>query len=390
MERYVSLGLPDWLLRLQGRLPDRWLAGSFSPMTPPETGLWGWRDRLMRQRVGCFALVFAVLTPCWIGVDAWMLPAPEWQLLGGLRLVASLAFFALFAAGVRERDAPLAGHEGGGWWRVLCLFAIPSLFHLASQPLLAGFQSSGPESGLIQAYTFLPFVLMTGLALFPLRLGEAMALGFLVVLVQCLSLSPAGPGGGLYAGLGTLWLLLLVGSVALLASVWQLRLMAALTRQMFHDPLTGSLSRASLEEMLAHHFALAMRTGAPLSVAFLDLDHFKAINDQFGHDAGDQVLLQAAGRLQSHLRRSALVGRWGGEEFLVVLPGADRGQAFQALSRILGEGLGMRPDGVALTASVGLAERRLDGAGDWRQLVECADSRMYIAKKGGRNRIVAA
>lgn len=383
---------------LPGRVPDRLLRhfrvrpppGVLPGQPAPDGALQGRREELLRERVTGLTLAFGLLTPLWIGVDAWVLPRDLWQDLALLRLLASLAFLALFAR-LAWGPGNGAGDAAGGarrWMRLL--FAIPALFHLASQHLLGSLEPAGLQVSLVQAYTFLPFVMMAGLALFPLAPGEAAELVLLVLLVQVLTLLGGGGGEALHPGLGALWLLALIGAVSATAGICQLRLMEALTRQLFHDPLTGCLSRRSLEEMLEHHFALACRTQASLSVAFLDLDHFKAINDRFGHDAGDRVLVQAAAWLRTHLRRSALVGRWGGEEFLLIFPGADRREAFQALSRIRGEGLGLRPDGVPLTASIGLAERRLDRARDWQALVDLADSRMYIAKQGGRNRLVVA
>ncbi|PKM05570.1 MAG: GGDEF domain-containing protein, partial [Gammaproteobacteria bacterium HGW-Gammaproteobacteria-7] len=106
-----------------------------------------------------------------------------------------------------------------------------------------------------------------------------------------------------------------------------------------------------------------------------------------GHEAGDQVLREAARRLVAALRASDSLLRWGGEEFLLIMPDTDMLQARQALERIVGQGLGQRPDGAALTASIGLAERRCDQVADYRDLLELADKRMYRAKTSGRNRL---
>jgi diguanylate cyclase (GGDEF)-like protein len=123
-------------------------------------------------------------------------------------------------------------------------------------------------------------------------------------------------------------------------------------------------------------------------VLFLDLDRFKEVNDRYGHDAGDEVLRAAADRIAAVLRRQDTAIRWGGEEFLVLLPNTGVDGAARVARRLGAEGLGARPDGTPQTASVGLAERRVDGVDEASQLIELVDGRMYAAKDAGRNRLV--
>ena len=236
-------------------------------------------------------------------------------------------------------------------------------------------------------YAFLPFVLMAGLAIFPLSLQENLALASLLLLAQGLAgyLGWSTLNWPSYAG--GFWLLILIAGVTALASMSQLAFMITLVRQAIHDPLTGILSRGSAEEILDLHWACAQRNAAPLSLAFIDLDHFKAINDHFGHEAGDRTLCDFASHLQAQLRDSDSLLRWGGEEFLLVMPNTGLAQARLALQRLQQRGFGRRPDGQALTASIGLAERLHDHASDCRSLLELADRRMYLAKQGGRNQV---
>lgn len=168
----------------------------------------------------------------------------------------------------------------------------------------------------------------------------------------------------------------------------QLAFAVTLMGRSLHDPLTGCHTRGSVAELLEMNFAAASRTGAPLSVAFLDLDHFKAVNDAFGHESGDQILVGAARRLLAGLRGSETVGRWGGEEFVVVFPGKAAREAIHSIERIRSAGLGQRPNGQPVTVSVGIAERIEDDCATWAPLIHLADQRMYAAKTAGRDRVV--
>ena len=124
----------------------------------------------------------------------------------------------------------------------------------------------------------------------------------------------------------------------------------------------------------------------------IDIDHFKSVNDEHGHDAGDAVLREVAGRMQDSVRLEDMVGRWGGEEFLVVLPNtADQGAAELAerLRQVVADTPCRLADGdeVQVTISVGCAASLIDDAG---RLVRSADAAMYEAKQTGRNRVVVA
>jgi diguanylate cyclase (GGDEF)-like protein len=180
----------------------------------------------------------------------------------------------------------------------------------------------------------------------------------------------------------------LIAGVAVLAGLSQLAFIIVMVRESIRDRMTGCFSRPSGEELLELQFNLAHRSGEPMTVAFIDLDHFKQVNDNFGHEAGDVVLRTAAYSIQSHLRSGDMLVRWGGEEFLLIMPGTSPAQACLALERVREAGLGVRPDNTPITASIGIAEKRLDKAESWAALVEIADQRMYLAKQGGRNRIV--
>ncbi len=158
------------------------------------------------------------------------------------------------------------------------------------------------------------------------------------------------------------------------------------------DPLTGLLNRRGLEARAGLLVGQAKADVRPISVAMLDLDHFKRVNDVYGHGVGDDVLKVLAGVLRAQLRPSDQAVRWGGEEFVVVLPGADADQAVEVLKRVrheLGVAL-VKPVAWPLAVSVGIAgsvgpPRSEEELG---RLVEEADGALVAAKREGRNRIV--
>ncbi len=163
----------------------------------------------------------------------------------------------------------------------------------------------------------------------------------------------------------------------------------ALREQATHDGLTGLLNRATILEKLDDELARGARAGTPVSVLMADLDRFKSINDSLGHLAGDAVLREAARRLKSAARRYDSVGRYGGEEFLIVLPGCNAADAAAQAERMR-EAIGSTPfpalsRTVAVTASLGIACSSLS---DPEALIRDADSALYEAKARGRNRVV--
>lgn len=339
------------------------------------------RATMIVNRVRLFAFLFAVLTPLWAVIDIMIFDFSLWFGLALFRVLASSAFVCLL---LFYRPS---GNLFEAYRAITLLFAIPTLFYVASHTLLGSHQLTEFSAAAATGYAFLPFVLMAGLSIFPLSLQENLALASLLLLAQGL----AG-----YLGWSTLnwpsfaggfWLLILIAGITALASMSQLAFMITLLRQAIHDPLTGMLSRGSGEEILDLHWSGAQRNDSYLSLAFIDLDHFKAINDNYGHEAGDRTLCAFAALLQNDLRDADSLLRWGGEEFLLIMPNTDAAQAGQALQRLMQRGLGSRPDGLPLTASIGLAERRQDQASSCRELLELADRRMYLAKNGGRNQI---
>jgi diguanylate cyclase (GGDEF)-like protein len=156
-----------------------------------------------------------------------------------------------------------------------------------------------------------------------------------------------------------------------------------------HDSLTGVLNRRAIRDVLRRELARCRRENQSLGVMLADVDHFKRINDRYGHGAGDAALLAVVQRISSTLRPYDLIGRYGGEEFLVIAPGCDLGLTQRLAERIRAavhdERVDLGNDTATLTVSVGITLGTADS--DPEFLVAVADSAMYQAKRNGRNRV---
>ncbi len=156
-----------------------------------------------------------------------------------------------------------------------------------------------------------------------------------------------------------------------------------------YDSLTGLLSRHAFFEAAGSYVSLANREGSIFSVLLIDLDHFKAINDQYGHPAGDAVLRLFADVVNSVTRRSDIVGRLGGEEFALLLPSTDAAEAMEFSDRLHGAinkaVLNHNNAIIHYSASIGLASSGGDTAVDIDELLARADLALYQAKRSGRN-----
>lgn len=165
------------------------------------------------------------------------------------------------------------------------------------------------------------------------------------------------------------------------------------------DPLTRVYNRRVFLDWCEKELIRAQRAGTPFSILMVDLDHFKNINDSFGHHVGDEVLCTVVEEIQDSVRGIDILGRWGGEEFVVLLPGATLTAACVVeqrirsnIEKILMQSGGLKQDSnnprISVTASIGLAAFR-DSGDTIADVMQRADSALYLAKEAGRNRVLS-
>jgi diguanylate cyclase (GGDEF)-like protein len=179
--------------------------------------------------------------------------------------------------------------------------------------------------------------------------------------------------------------------VRVLAGERILALQDELREQATHDDLTKVLNRRAILQTAERELAHATRADEGAAVVLIDLDEFKSVNDLYGHPVGDAVLREAASRLGARMRSYDEIGRYGGEEFLVVLPGCGAARALDVAERMR-QLVGDQPiqtdrGPVSITASFGVAVTRAGQAHNVEQLIVSADEALYRAKRGGRNRV---
>ena len=319
----------------------------------------------------------------------------ELRALGNLCVVAGML---LMQRGVRQ----FVGHVAPLWWYALLLAGVFALtwFGMAAQH---GAVRVAVISGLLgllclatawDVFTYarrklqlrwggaLAAPLLLGAAVFIVRSGRAIAAPGTVV-------AEITANSALNAGSAVVFMVTaLVFHLTLVALVGA-RLMAELSRLSRHDSLTELLNRRALDDLLRDEARRAIRANQPFSVLMIDADYFKGINDRFGHAAGDEALRHLAQILRAVMRDVDRVGRFGGEEFIVLLPGTSATEALNAAER-LRDALLRRPwagqgEVLRLTVSTGVAAWR--GPHDEVDLLlKRADAAMYRAKSLGRDR----
>ncbi|GHU22674.1 GGDEF domain-containing protein [Betaproteobacteria bacterium] len=335
-------------------------------------------------RVQFISFIFAILVPLWAIVDLLVFELHTALWLLAMRMSAGIGFACLALPREMSLDHPYRQ----ALIMLVTLMLIPSAFYLASLMVLHPETTVGFEAVMIRFYAFMPIIVLGGLAIFPLTILEIVLLSLPMLGAALIGLMLKGMSLPFEEHVIALWCMLMMTGVSIFSGMSQSLYMETLVRRVMTDPLTGTFSRRSGSETLELIFNLSKTTKQSLALAFFDLDHFKRINDTFGHEAGDKTLQQAVTHLRAALRQGDTLVRWGGEEFVVILPNMAANQLQGFIARLTDHGLGETPDGHKLTVSVGIAERIADKINNWQTLIEVADRRMYQAKHQGRHRAV--
>ncbi|MFW6362271.1 MAG: diguanylate cyclase [Spirochaeta sp.] len=163
-----------------------------------------------------------------------------------------------------------------------------------------------------------------------------------------------------------------------------------LTNWAHRDPLTGLWNRRKAWELMEYEAGRSDRHGRPTGVIMIDIDNFKAINDSFGHDIGDTTLIRMSELILAGVRAQDIAIRWGGEEFLIILPETPLSGAHQVAEKLRAAAASARwePTKQGVTLSLGVAERHPNQ--DWDEAIKHADDALYVAKESGRNRVEVA
>ncbi|MGS2744858.1 diguanylate cyclase [Halomonas sp. LS-001] len=391
-----------------------WVASTYSSLRDTLTNRYHSRDFVfahayyMRSRVIAMGVIFLVMSPVWLLVDRWMLPDALWvtTLMG--RCVMMLGFaVVVWWAWCNEDNIRRIRFSAGA------LLAMPALFYVLILSIVP--EASVPEASVLEAnvlessvledsilegnntvlagYGFIPFLLVAVLSVFPFTLVESLVAGLLLqallVFAQQVSGSWMTP-----AGLEAQWLMTSLMAVTLTANHFQLSLLLRLYRQATHDPLTGLLNRGALELRLADIEREEARSGEsiPYALLMMDIDHFKRVNDTYGHSVGDKVLREFARLMALQVRSGDFVARYGGEEFVVVLLDISATDAAVIAERIrdaIEHATLFDHDGnrVPITTSIGVACP--ESSQQSEQTLRRADERLYRAKESGRNCVVS-
>jgi len=343
----------------------------------------GSRAEYIYMRIRLLALVFALLSILWIPVDALIVPDDAFSSILALRIAYSTLFLILGISATGAQNLHFAR------LRISTFVLIPCFFYVGSRIILN--DDVNMQAALV-GYSFLPYLTVVLLAIFPLTLYEGISYSSLVGITffgceiyfsSTLSIST----------LIDIWLLTLLAGIAVWAQLAQLHMLLRLYREASRDPLTGLVNRRVLNKWLSLEISRAREHNRPLSVLLFDLDFFKSVNDTYGHLTGDRVLQTFSRLLKRDLVNFNLIGRYGGEEFIAVLPDQNEAKAMSIAENIRKNchSVSTRgPNGstVEFTVSVGITELR--NTDTTESLIHRVDKGLYRAKMNGRDTVMLA
>lgn len=333
------------------------------------------RSIYIRKRLWVMCIFFAISVPFFSIYDFYAFEYEQAATILISRLVLSASLFAM-AYFIKKCCSALLIK------RVVALsFFLPSLFYLSS---MMTFDSLNDAPFI---FSMLPYLILAMVGLFPLTIrGSVILMAFIFcpfAIVQSLFFQ-----GDVWSLFNNTWLFLLFAGISLWLQIAQLSMLMHLYRESTVDPLTKLINRRVLLRSIEHLKSEAIR----FSVIMFDLDRFKRINDTFGHIAGDKVLKEAASVLSNSVRSTDIVSRYGGEEFLIVLPHKSNVQALN-LAHEIATRLRETPIAVTeaqslcVTSSIGVTEYRFGETTE--NIFKRVDELLYDAKEQGRDRVIS-
>lgn len=334
------------------------------------------RTSYITIRLWFMCMFFALSVPVFSGFDFVLFPNAEASALLAARILLSLSLFSLaFLLKIRAQVntvrlvMPLA-------------FLAPMIFYVASMMIV----SDLPKDEIPSIFAMLPYFILAMLGLFPLTISGGVIV-IVCILIPFISYEIFFVQQSIWLLVNSIWLFLLFAGISLWLQVGQLSMLMKLYRESTVDPLTKLINRRVL-------LRLAQRSNEGrqvYSLIMFDLDRFKRINDNYGHAVGDKVLVNVARIIQEELRTTDIVARFGGEEFVAVLPNIELSDAKKIANRVA---LSISRQSVILddnaelkiTSSVGVTQRKQGETLD--ETLKRADDLLYFAKNNGRDQVI--
>ncbi len=342
------------------------------------------RAEYFNIRVRVLAFAYALLAPLWLPLDYWALPTDDFYAIATLRIIFTVSLLAVALICGQRCSLEMTRLRLG------LFITVPGLFYVGSRLLLGG-EMEG--EGIIAGYSFLPYLMVALMAIFPLTLIEGAGFALLSISFYIIAEFLVGDLFSLNA-LGDLWMLFLLATIAIWVQMTQLHMLMRLYREATRDALTGLVNRRVLFGWMEREIESEEKSNKPFSVLLFDLDLFKRINDTYGHLTGDYVLREFASLLNQTLPKSALVGRYGGEEFLAILPNTPVSEAKHLAEKVRNACHEARvqvadsDESIGFTTSTGVAQYK---AGENpNELLGRVDTGLYHAKESGRDLVAVA
>ena len=332
-------------------------------------------------RLWLMCLFFAISVPLFSFFDFAILPSYEAQNLLYARLALSASLF--FIAYTLRKQPNLITLRG----ITLIAFLLPTLFYLYTMESFSGLaQTQVPI-----VYSMMPYLTVAMLGLFPLTILGGVAL-ISVVFIPFAGFQIGQLEVSFWPLINAIWLFLLFAGISLWQQASQLSMLMKLYRESTVDPLTKLINRRVMMRMAEKEQKRSRDADVPFSVIMFDLDKFKRVNDEHGHHIGDKVLVMTAKTMKQVLKQNTIAARFGGEEFVAILPDTKLDQAVEVATAIQAT---LKQQSITLdqgkelkvTASIGVAQHQQDES--LEQIFKRVDDLLYAAKGGGRDRVVA-